>query len=116
MLPMGVDIIVFTDSATSADALADHTAHAPLMQFLLLQLVQNVHFRRVVGRAFVQHGYGETNVIADGKSRGYDDVVESIARGDAWRALPRVTPAAGWRRSPQQAVAPPQRSAAPRVR
>ena len=80
LLPDGVDIIVFSDSATSCDALADHTARAPLMQFLLLQLIQNVHFRRVVGRAFIQHGYGETNVVGDGKSRGYDDVVESIFR------------------------------------
>ena len=77
-LPDGVDIVVFSDSAKSCDALADHTARAPLMQFLLLQLVGNVYFRRVVGHASVLHGYSETNVIADGKSRGYDDVVDTI--------------------------------------
>ena len=77
-LPNDVDIIVFSDSATSCDALADHTARSPLMQLLLLQLVQNVHYRRVVGHAFALHGYSETNVISDGKSRGYDDAAESV--------------------------------------
>ena len=48
------------------------------MQLLHQALLDDPHFQRLSSRALVGHMFGETNVISDAKSRGYDDVVQSI--------------------------------------
>ena len=77
-IPTGVRIVVMSDSLTSVDVLADGTAHAPLMQWLHTRLLADAHFRRLAPLALIGHGYGETNVMGDARSRGYDDLVARL--------------------------------------
>ena len=44
------------------------------MQLLHRALLDDPHFKRLSPTALIGHIFGETNVIADAKSRGYDDV------------------------------------------
>ena len=74
-IPTGVRIVVMTDSLTSVGVLADGTAHAPLIQWLHTRLLADKHFVRLAPLALIRHGYGETNVMSDARSRGYDDLV-----------------------------------------
>ena len=73
--PTGRRIVVMTDSLTSVDVLADGTAHAPLMQRLRTRLLGDEHFKRLAPLALIGHAYGETNVLSDARSHGYDDLV-----------------------------------------
>ena len=77
-IPDGAPVIIMTDSLTSADALADESARVPLMQFLHATLLALPEFARIAPHALVGHCYGETNVVSDAESRGYDDVTESV--------------------------------------
>ena len=77
-IPTGVRIVVMSDSLTSVDVLADGTARAPLMQWLHTRLLADEHFQRLMPLALIGHGYGETNVMGDARSRGYDDLVTRL--------------------------------------
>ena len=67
-----------SDSITSVDVCASASAHTPQMQLLHRALLDDSHFKRLSPTALVGHIFGETNVISDAESRGYDDVVQSI--------------------------------------
>ena len=80
LIPDGVDVVILSDSLTSVDALANESARAPLMQFLHLALTRHPQYTRLAPRTFVEHGYGETNVISDALSRGYADTLKAVCR------------------------------------
>ena len=77
-IPTGVRIVVMTDSLTSVDALASGTARAPLMQWLHTRLLADDDFVRLAPLALIGHGYSDTNVMSDARSRGYDDLVARL--------------------------------------
>ena len=91
-IPTGVRIVVMSDSLTSVDVLADGTAHAPLMQWLHTRLLADDHFRRLAPLALIGHGYGETNVMSDARSRGYDDLVARLCAALRVRHVALDTP------------------------
>ena len=67
-----------TDSLTSADVLASGRAGAPLMRHVHARLAALPDFDRLRGHSLVEHCYGETNILADADSRGYDDVLRQL--------------------------------------
>ena len=77
-IPTGIAIRVMSDSITSVDVCAAASARTPQMQLLHRALLDDPHFKRLSPNALIGHIFGETNVLADAKSRGYDDVVQSI--------------------------------------
>ena len=91
-IPTGVRIVVMSDSLTSVDVLADGTAHAPLMQWLHTRLLADDHFRRLAPLALIGHGFGESNVMGDARSRGYDDLVARLCAALRVRHVPLDAP------------------------
>ena len=77
-IPSGIVVRVMSDSITSVDVCASASAHTPQMQLLHRALLDDPHFQRLAASSLVGHLYGETNVISDAKSRGYEDVVQSL--------------------------------------
>ena len=71
-------VVVLTDSSTTADALVGARARAELMQLCYAELERNSTLQPLRDRLFVQHGYGDGNVISDASSRGYDDVAAAV--------------------------------------
>ena len=78
LIPTGVTLRVTSDSITSVDVCAAASAHTPQMQHLHRALLDDLHFQRLSPNALIAHIFGETNVISDAKSRGYEDVVTAL--------------------------------------
>ena len=73
-------LLTASDSVTSVLAALNMSSHAPLMQFLHMELLETPQLQRLGPRALIVHRYGEGNHIADASSRGNFDELHQALR------------------------------------
>ena len=92
----GLVIVLYSDSLTSVIDMADDSAQAELMRDVIAYLRKLPAFLRLKQYLLIQHGYGDTNIIADAKSRGYDKLVKEFAAQLGMLFSDAVIPAAAY--------------------
>jgi hypothetical protein len=79
LIPTTSLVVAETDALSTADSLTADAASSLLMQHVHTWLRARVEFQSLEHRLLVAHVFGDANVMADAISRGYYDVISSLA-------------------------------------
>jgi hypothetical protein len=81
LMPRTVSVtpVFLTDSDTSVTNLSEDSAKAALQRLIVSWLHDRPEYKAIEARALIGQNFGHVNIVGDGLSRGYDELIAELA-------------------------------------